>query len=106
MNIWISKRIVEKAKDTLKNIALENLKGIRQRTQFRKLQRNKMGSWGFDQLKKFIAYKAQQIGVIVKLVDPKYTSQMCSSCEHIEKSNRLGDKFHCKKCDFKLHADS
>lgn len=104
-NHIISKRIVEKAKGTLKGIALENLKGIRQRTQFRKLQRNKMGSWGFDQLKKFIAYKAQQIGVMVKLVDPKYTSQMCSSCKHIEKSNRLENKFHCKKCDFKLHAD-
>ena len=104
-NHVISKRIVEKAKDTLRNIALENLKGIRQSTQFRKPQRNKIGNWGFNQLRQFIAYKAQQVGVIVKLVNPKYTSQMCSSCEHIEKSNRLGDNFHCKKCDLQLHAD-
>ena len=52
-NHVLSKRIVEKAKDTGCGIALEELKGIRDRIRFRKPQRSRMGSWGFDQLRQF-----------------------------------------------------
>ena len=105
-NHVLSKRIVAKAKDTLRGIALEELKGIRQRTRFRKPQRNRMGSWGFDQLRQFIAYKAQQARVLLAVVDPKYTSQMCSQCEHIERGNRSSQsQFRCKRCGHSDHAD-
>ena len=53
-NHVLSKRLVAKAKDTARGIALEELKGIRERIRFRKPQRNRMGSWGFDQLRQFI----------------------------------------------------
>ena len=70
----LSKRLVEKAKGTRRGIALEGLKGLRTRTRFRTPQRSRMGSWGFDQLRQFITYKAQQARVMLKLVDPAYTS--------------------------------
>ena len=105
-NHVLSKRLVEKAKDTGRGIALEDLKGIRDRIRFRKPQRNRMGSWGFDQLRQYIAYKAQQAGVLLKIVDPKYTSQMCSQCGHIESGNRSSQsRLCCKQCGFELHAD-
>ena len=105
-NHVLSKRLVEKAKDTRRGIALEDLKGIRQRTRFRKPQRNRMGSWGFDQLRQFITYKAQQAGVLLKIVDPAYTSQMCSQCEHVERGNRsCQSRFCCKRCGHQTHAD-
>ena len=105
-NHCISKRIVAKAKGTLRGIALEDLKGIRQRTRFRKPQRNRMGSWGFDQLRQFVRYKAAQAGVPLKIVDPKYTSQMCSQCEHVERGNRSSQaRFCCKRCGLIDHAD-
>ena len=105
-NHVLSKRIVEKAKGTLRGIALEELKGIRQRTLFRKPQRTRMGSWGFDQLRQFITYKAQQVQVMLKLVDPKHTSQMCYQCEHVERGNRSSQsKFSCKQCGHTAHAD-
>ena len=105
-NHVLSKRIVEKAKGTLRGIALEDLKGIRQSIRFRKPQRNRMGSWGFAQLRQFIAYKAEQAQVMLKLVDPKYTSQMCSQCEHVERGNRSSQaKFNCKQCGHQAHAD-
>jgi putative transposase len=31
-------------------------------------------------------------------VNPKYTSQQCSVCGHIEKENRKGEKFACVEC--------
>ena len=105
-NHVLSKRLVAKAKDTGRGIALEDLKGIRSRIRFRKPQRNRMGSWGFDQLRQFILYKAQQAGVMLKLVDPAYTSQMCSSCGHIERGNRSArSRFCCKQCGHPDHVD-
>ena len=105
-NHVLSKHIVEKAKGTLRGIALEELKGIRQSIRFRKPQRNRMGSWAFDQLRQFIAYKAEAVGVLLKIVDPKYTSQMCSQCEHVERGNRSSQsQFRCKQCGHQAHAD-
>ena len=105
-NHVLSRRIVEKAKGTGRGIALEDLKGIRDRIRFRKPQRNRMGSWGFDQLKQFIAYKAQQTGVMLKIVDPAYTSRMCSHCGHVDAANRsCQSRFCCKRCEHTAHAD-
>jgi len=105
-NHVISKRLVEKATDTGRGIALEELKGIRERTRFRKNQRAKMSGWSFCQLRAFIEYKAAIAGVEVFPVDPKYTSQMCSECGHIEKANRkTQSEFECRRCGFKAHAD-
>ena len=79
-NHVLSKRLVAKAKGTFRGIALEELKDIRERIRFRKPHRNRMGSWGFDQLRQFVSYKAEQAGVLLKIVNPAYTSQMCSQC--------------------------
>ncbi len=105
-NHVLSKRIVGKAKDTGRGIALEDLRGIRDRIRFRKPQRNRIGSWGFDQLRQFVAYKAEQAGVMLKLIDPAYTSQTCSSCGHVERGNRPSQsRFCCKQCGHQAHAD-
>ena len=105
-NHVLSKRIVEQAKGTSRGIALEDLKGIRARIRFRKPQRARMAGWAFDQLRQFIAYKAQAAGVRVKVVDPKHTSQRCSQCEHVERANRCSQsRFCCRRCGHDAHAD-
>ena len=105
-NHVLSKRIVEKAKDTSRGIALEDLKGIRASIRFRKPQRARMAGWAFDQLRQFIAYKAQAAGVRVKRVDAKHTSQRCAECSHIERANRLSQsRFCCRRCGHQAHAD-
>ncbi len=38
-------------------------------------------------------------------IDPRYTSQKCSKCGHIERANRTGSIFKCKKCKYELHSD-
>jgi IS605 OrfB family transposase len=50
-NHCVSKYLVEKAKDTNVNIALENLSEITKRTIIRKIQRAKRHSWSFYQLR-------------------------------------------------------
>lgn len=111
VNHSISKKMVRKAKDTRSVIALEDLKGIRKRTEktVRKAQRSKHSSWSFFQLRQFIAYKALIVGVPVIFVDPHNTSRTCpiSECGHIAKENRpTRDTFHCKRCGYAAPADN
>jgi len=106
VNHQISKRIVAKAERTGQGIALENLKGIRDRVRARKPQRATLHSWSFHQLRAFIEYKARLMGVPVVTVDPRNTSRTCPCCGHIDKANRPNQAtFSCVDCDFSGLAD-
>lgn len=106
-NHCISKSIVAKAKGTARGIALENLKGIRERTRFRKRQRARMSGWSFFQLRSFIEYKARLEGVEVHLVDPRDTSRTCPECGYCAKSNRRSQsEFRCRRCGHTANADA
>jgi len=106
INHQISKKIIETAKRHSIGISLEDLKGICQRVTVRKKQRYSLHSWSFYDLKQKILYKARLVGVPVILVDPKYTSQECSKCGYIKKSNRKSQsKFSCSSCGHAAHAD-
>ncbi|MGC8585722.1 MAG: zinc ribbon domain-containing protein, partial [Thermoplasmata archaeon] len=39
---------------------------------------------------------------IVVYVNPKHTSQRCSKCGHVNKNNKHGLEFKCRKRNFKL----
>ena len=57
-------------------------------------------NWG--RLERNLDYKTGQ----VVRVDPAYTSQTCSACNHIDKENRQTQaKFKCAACGFKANAD-
>lgn len=105
INHQISKQIVETARKNGQAIVLEDLKGIRDRMneRLRKSQRGLHNAWGFYQLAGFIRYKAARAGVVVVSVDPRYTSQTCSSCCH--PGNRRGKVFRCPNCGLVLDAD-
>jgi IS605 OrfB family transposase len=93
INHTISRQLVDKAKETGRAIVLEDLTGIRARTKVRKAQRYAQQSWSFFQLRSFIAYKAQDAGVPLILIDPRYTSQTCHLCG--ERGHRDGLLFAC-----------
>ena len=107
VNHKISKDVVTTAKDTGRGIALENLKGIRSRTTVRKGQRRQYHSWTFNQLRRFVEYKAKLAGVVVKLVDPRNTSRTCPDCGCVDKRNRPSQSlFKCVSCNFSSLADT
>jgi len=104
VNHTIAKKIVAKAKQEGKGIALENLKDIRKSSLNKgKIFRSRVGRWAFYQLRSFIEYKAKLAGVPIVLVEPRYSSQMCSQCLHI--GSRNGDSFKCKNCGYSEHSD-
>jgi IS605 OrfB family transposase len=107
INHTISKRVVEKAKGSGRGIALEDLKGIRDRITVRHSQRRQQHSWAFRQLRSFIEYKAKLAGVLVALVDPRNTSRACPSCGFVSKANRPSQyQFSCVSCGYSAPADT
>jgi putative transposase len=107
INHCISKAIVRTAERSARGIALEDLGGIRERVKARGGDaRNRLGGWGFAQLRTFIEYKAKIAGVPVVAVDPRNTSRECSACGHTAKGNRPSQsEFRCRSCGLALHAD-
>jgi IS605 OrfB family transposase len=107
VNHCISKQIVQDAQRTGSKIALEDLGGIRKRVTAKRNQRARLANWGFHQLRTFITYKAQRVGIPVVLVDPRYTSQECPSCGHIANQNRRNrNEFQCVQCGTAGPADA
>jgi len=111
INHTISHRLITRAKATNKAIALEDLTGIRERTNQQprsKKERRLSNSWSFYQLREFLTYKAIKYGVRLLIVNPAYTSQTCHKCNHIHsvkgKSYRSGKSFTCGHCGW--HGDS
>jgi IS605 OrfB family transposase len=101
VNHCISKKLVAKAKDTLRCISLEELQGIRARVTVRKAQRRSLHTWNFGLLRMFVDYKSRIAGVPLVFVDPQNTSRTCPSCGHISMANRpTRDDFRCVSCGF------
>ena len=106
VNHCVSKAIVHQTQRNRSAIALEDLKGIRERVRASRQHPGQLHSWAFYDLQQKIAYKAQREGVTVVFVDPKHTSQMCSACGYVAKSNRKSqDRFLCTSCGTLRHAD-
>ena len=108
VNHNISKHIVNKALVEQKALAIEDLQGIRERTQktVRRTQRYERLSWAFYQLRCFIAYKAEAAGVPLHVIDPRNTSRTCLACGHCARENRRSQsEFLCIECGFQANAD-
>lgn len=87
-------------------IAVERLNGIRQRTSAKgKKARYHHQTWAYAQFLRFLSDKANAAGISVVAVDPANTSRACNCCGHTAKENRKKLSFHCKHCDYSLHAD-
>lgn len=100
-NHCLSKKIVEKPFGVF---AMEELKNIRNGRKGRKFNRMR-SNWTYFQLRQFIAYKSEDRGKRVILVDPRFTSLRCSRCGFVDKANRNKGFFHCKSCGFSHNAD-
>ncbi len=106
VNHGIAKRVVAKAQRLCCGIALEDLRGIRDRIKARRRQRARLHNWAFGQLRQFIVYKAAKAGVPVVFVDPANTSRTCPVCGHVDKRNRRSQsEFQCRRCGHAGPAD-
>lgn len=82
-------------------IIIENLSGISEDNLFLK-------KWSYYDLQTKIKYKAAEVGIKVKEIDPQYTSRRCNKCGHINSENIDIDKkrmFVCEECGFRTTYD-
>ena len=125
INHEISRQLVNNAVTDKQAIAIEDLTGIRERTNKklwnavarlssavqrqngarpRSRKDKRLGNnWAFYQLRQFLTYKCVLAGVKLILVNPAWTSQTCYKCHVI--GDRKGKKFACNNCGNKCDAD-
>jgi putative transposase len=60
-------------------------------------------SW--NQFRQFLTYKAAEAGRKLELVNPAYTSQICSQCKHLEPKKLAERKHKCSKCGYTADRD-
>jgi len=107
VNHQITKALVDKyPRGTM--FVLEDLTGVRSATEKVRVKTRYVSvSWAFYQFRQMLEYKAELNGQKVIVVDPKYTSQTCPTCGHIEKANRNKKmhSFKCKNCGYQSNDD-
>ncbi|WP_018249057.1 RNA-guided endonuclease InsQ/TnpB family protein [Orenia marismortui] len=117
LNHKISRQLVNLAvQEQVGTIIMENLENIRNtakslnragsttKSSYRTRRDRNLHSWTFYQLQQFIEYKAELAGIKVEYINPKYTSQSCSKCAKVKKSNRKANLYSCE-CGNHIHSD-
>lgn len=105
LNHKISRKLVNLAvQEKVSTLVMEDLGNIRKTAYSSKKSDKNLNSWAFFELQNFIDYKAKLAGIEVIYINPKYTSQKCSKCKEIKKSNRKRNLYVCK-CGNRVHSD-
>ncbi|MGB5634759.1 MAG: transposase [Waterburya sp.] len=107
VNHVISKTIILDAQKSNSIVAIEDLTGIRKRTNQQprsKTERRRSNSWAFYQLRTFLEYKGLINGIEVLPVPPRYSSQTCHACMHL--GLRRGKRFKCTNNICGWHGDA
>ncbi|MEA3460292.1 MAG: transposase, partial [Bacteroidota bacterium] len=61
---------------------------------------------GWFELRRQLTYKLFWMGGMLAEVNPRHTSQQCSSCGHVAKENRMSRaEFKCIACGHEANAD-
>ncbi|MBX7067738.1 MAG: transposase [Parachlamydiales bacterium] len=60
-------------------------------------------SW--NQFRQFLTYKAAEAGRKLGLVNPAYTSQVCSQCGHLERKKLAEREHKCSRCGYTADRD-
>ena len=93
--------------DNIDVIVMEDLKNITKNTKgrVRKSLRKQLGHWNIDLVYRRINDHCETSRTCQILVDSRYTSQTCSSCQTIDKKARNGEIYKCSKCDLTIDSD-
>jgi IS605 OrfB family transposase len=96
----VSRRVVDLASEHAPAvIRLEDL------TNYRESASDPIHDWPFAEFQEKICYKATAAGIPVEFVKPRNTSITCRKCGQADPAARSGDSFHCRRCQYEVHAD-
>lgn len=108
IRLWLLKKNVERTKNLRFRITkwrrfyLSGKKNII----FLTIAHRRAFSRGWHAFKNMLSYKLNHLGSELLVVDPRYTSQKCSTCGHTKKENRMSQaQFACVQCGHSENAD-
>ena len=84
-----------------KELKIEDIKNLRKG----KKSSRYLSHWTYTLIYNKLEQFCESLGVQVTKINPTYTSQRCSQCGWVRKSNRNGKQFKCDKCEFQHDAD-
>ena len=87
------------------NIIVEDLYNVKYKSKLYKTINNKLQYWSYRQVLDRLNALSELKGFKVIKVEPAYTSQTCSRCGAIIKSNRNGEFYNCS-CGLTIDADT
>ena len=92
--------------NNVKELFAEDLKGVKHKSKgrIRKKFNNKLQRWVYKDVLNKLIMLCEEAGVLFKKIPPQYTSQRCSNCGVICKSNRNGEVYKCA-CGMLMDAD-
>jgi len=99
----ISREIVDRAKEDDLAIFIGDLSDHRD-SDFGRKGNRQLHSAPTYELKRQIKYKAQEAGVLCKVIDESYTTVTCSKCGH-QRDSRPGKEFTCPECGYQVNSD-
>ena len=89
----------------VKDVICEKLKFVKHKSKFSKKFNNKLQRWSYTKTLNRLELLGQVKGFNVIYINPAYTSQTCSHCGCVIKSNRNGETYRCSVCGVELDAD-
>lgn len=108
----LKQRIDEVAKEIANKTDLVVVEKLRNMNNNSKLKgrlskniRSSIGSWNYSYWLDRLQQKCEENRVTFRTVCPSYTSQECFQCGHIDRGNRNGEIFRCRRCDHSCNAD-
>ena len=107
-NHCISKKLANIDEDVsvyvLENLSSMNMLKLKGKSN--KTMRKWLSNWSYSDLEAKLSYKCQRNGIRVEFVDARYTSRKCSVCKTIDKASRKGNRYTCRHCGSRMHADT
>ena len=90
----------------IKTLVAGDVTDIRKDKNFGKKNNQKLHSWSFSKFTQQLEYNCMKVGIRFVRVNEAYSSQTCSHCGQVRKSNRKHRGLYvCKACEYKLNAD-
>ena len=108
----LRQKICETAKQTVKKadlVVVEKLKNLGNNSKLKgrlsKSIRSSIGSWNYSYWLTRLEQCCEESRTSFRTVSPHYTSQKCSKCGYVSRTNRENEKFRCQKCYHTGNAD-
>lgn len=86
-------------------LMMEDLKCVKYKSKASRKFNNYLQYWSYRTLIGKLGRLSEEKGFQIIKVNPSYTSQTCSHCGTVDKSNRNGEIYQCKVCNLEIDAD-